>query len=115
MKTPGEIKKGLKACGDGCCSACTYWDDCDYDDHHVALVTDALAYIRQLERKIPRWISVKAGLPRSYVDVDIVYGGSIDTIGYYSSVMDVWLDSNGNVIESVTHWKYRDKPPEETE
>ena len=74
---------------------------------------DALAYIEQLEKQIPRWISVKAGLPRSYVDVDIVYGGSMDTIGYYSSVMDVWLDSRGNVMQSVTHWKYRDKPPKE--
>lgn len=51
MKTPEDIKKGLEACGDGCCSACTYWDNCDPDDHHVALVTDALAYIEQLEER----------------------------------------------------------------
>lgn len=63
--------------------------------------------------KMPKWISVKAGLPRSYVDVDIVYCGLMDTIGYYSSVMDVWHDSKGNIIQSVTHWKYRDKPPKD--
>lgn len=49
MKNPDEIKKGLAAHVDDCCSACTYWDDCHDYNAMRELAADALAYIQQLE------------------------------------------------------------------
>lgn len=50
MKTPDEIKKGLE-CSD--CKTCPYGDDCmTYDECQMAISSDALAYIQQLERGI---------------------------------------------------------------
>ncbi len=53
MKTPGEIKKGLKYCGSGndCSDECPYYAEClFYDDN--ALEHDSLSYIAQLEETI---------------------------------------------------------------
>ena len=50
MKTPEEIKKGLKICGDDKCSNyCPYYDNCFMKDAFCELASDALAYIQQLE------------------------------------------------------------------
>ncbi len=65
MKTPDEIKKGLECCGNAVeCSVvlCPYWNECDKDDIY-AVERDALAYIQQLEAKVPKWISVEERLP----------------------------------------------------
>lgn len=61
---------------------------------------------------MPKWISVKAGLPKAYRNVDIVFG-SHDSIGYYSPISKRWYDSHNIQIDGVTHWKYRDEPPKE--
>lgn len=120
MKSPEEIKKGLEYCnndfipadGTSRCSHCPY----DIGDEHPEcadiLHIDALVYIKQLEKQIPRWISVKAGLPKAYRNVDIVFG-SHDSIGYYSPISKRWYDSHNIQIDGVTHWKYRDEPPKE--
>ena len=55
MKTPDEIKKGLKYCGamyewDGSCTGCPYErndGECD-----GSMETDAIAYIQQLESRL---------------------------------------------------------------
>lgn len=49
MKTPEEIKKGLKICGDAKCHDCR---GCAYDGTTCdnELNNDALAYIQQLEK-----------------------------------------------------------------
>ena len=49
MKSADEIKKGLAAHADDCCSACTYWDDCHDYNAMREIAVDALAYIQQLE------------------------------------------------------------------
>lgn len=59
---------------------------------------------------MPKWISVKAGLPKPYRNVDVVFG-SHDTIGYYAPREKHWFDHNCIPIYGVTHWKYRDEPP----
>lgn len=63
MKTPEEIKKGLKICGDAKCHDCR---GCAYDGTTCdnELNNDALAYIQQFEAQQPRWISVKEREPK---------------------------------------------------
>lgn len=59
MKTPDEIKKGLECCTVPLCAECPY----DSDPSCVVKNEDALAYIQQLESKVPKWISVKDHMP----------------------------------------------------
>lgn len=64
---------------------------------------------------MPKWISVKAGLPKAFMDVDIAFGNA-DSIGFYSNVSKRWyLTKGGNGVPAygVHHWKYRDEPPKE--
>lgn len=55
MKTPDEIKRGLKYCTSmvhmlgGCAAMCPYWDE-TFGCGNDYLMKDALSYIRQLER-----------------------------------------------------------------
>lgn len=54
MKTPEEIKKGLKECGkiQNVCDSCPYNEKRDvYDECIANMCADALAYIQQLEQK----------------------------------------------------------------
>lgn len=62
---------------------------------------------------MPKWISVKAGLPKAFKDVDIAFGNA-DSIGFYSNISKRWYrttDGNGVPVHGVHHWKYRDEPP----
>lgn len=64
MKTPDEIKKGLEICIGACRgdkTACPY--RVDFDGCLDIMHSDALAYIQQLEAKVPKWISVKDQMP----------------------------------------------------
>jgi len=50
VKTPEEIKKGLKQCAETeTCENCDYRDDCMQELKNAPLTKDALAYIQQLE------------------------------------------------------------------
>ena len=111
MKTPDDIKKGLECCRKGNCKGCPYKEG-EYIDCQEQLEKDALAYIEQLEAQMPMWISVKAGLPKAYRNVDVIFG-SHDGIGYYAPMDKKWFDSHGIPIYGITHWKYRDEPPKE--
>ena len=65
MKTSDEIKKGLECCAkasEEACKHCPYCNDCDIFEA-CNLYRDALAYINQLEARVPKWISVKDRLP----------------------------------------------------
>lgn len=62
MKTPDEIKKGLECCKIAsieACEHCPYRKDCDSFEA-CNLYRDALAYINQLEARVPKWIPVGA-------------------------------------------------------
>ena len=55
MKTPAEIKEGLDYCGSILpiitgCATCPYWD-CENGCGSDSMLSDASAYIRQLERE----------------------------------------------------------------
>lgn len=67
---PDEIKKGLDECTRlGGCAACPYFVDHTMVQCTPKLAADALAYIQQLEAKVPRWISVDDRLPQDFVSV----------------------------------------------
>lgn len=51
MKSPDEIKKGLRHCSEDGCKGCPYKEDCDMADGFSVLAYDALAYIQQLEQR----------------------------------------------------------------
>lgn len=64
MKTPEEIKRGLVYCRGMACG--TIKLDCPYEgvrDCSDAVLSDAFAYIQQLEAQVPRWISEEERLP----------------------------------------------------
>lgn len=62
MKTPEEIKKGLRHCSEDGCKSCNYEDDCNMADGFSVLAFDALAYIQQLEEGIDRVYELAKGL-----------------------------------------------------
>ena len=69
MKKPEEIKKGLACCAKASleeCDHCPYGNDCDIFEA-CNLYRDALAYINQLEARVPKWISVKDRKPEGVV------------------------------------------------
>lgn len=131
LKTAEEIKKGLK-----CCNTYNDCQNCPYDDKVekgwgccVQRNADALAYIRQLEAQVPKWISVddppkKGGrylvlfengqcCDAEYdenVDFDSQFGEWVaiyhpDTLGY--------LDSEWRGYQEVTHWMPMPGEPKE--
>lgn len=101
MRTPDEIKKGLE-----CCSAeeCTWDNGCPYmglfSECNEGLKHDALAYIQQLEAKVPRWISVEERLPEAHKNV-LVY--MTNPIGWWKVEID-WMDEQGWVCSADTEW-----------
>lgn len=106
MKTPDEIKKGLACCAKcskEACEHCPYMKDCDNFDAGN-LYRDAIAYINQLEARVPKWISVKDRLPEDDDDVLIFSNERMIFVGCYKNGQ--WISYSlyaiyGNV---VTHW-----------
>ena len=116
MKTPEEIKKGLKICGDAKCHDCR---GCAYDGTTCdnELNNDALAYIQQLEdhigdltNMVPRWISVKERLPER-LQRALIYSSTQNRIasGVYTEVGFI----TQVVMGEITHWMEIPQPPEE--
>ena len=106
MRSPEEIKKGLAYCAKSsleACGHCPYVKDCDNFDAGN-LYRDALAYITQLEARVPKWISVKDRLPEDDENVMILSNERITFVGFYKNGQ--WISYSlyaiyGNV---VTHW-----------
>ena len=102
---PDEIKKGLESCGADEChgqhQSCPYKDDALCMMH---ICSDALAYITQLEARVPTWVSVKDRLPEDDDDVLIFSNERMIFVGCYKNGQ--WISYSlyaiyGNV---VTHW-----------
>lgn len=130
MRTPEEIKKGLKICGDAKCHDCR---GCAYDGTTCdnEFNNDALAYIQQLETQQPRWISVNERLPEQDQDVLLIaHGWSHRTIYigrlHHMEATTSWLtgitskDSEWSIsgwsylrTPEVTHWMEIPEPPKE--
>lgn len=116
-KTPEEIKKGLECCrgGELGCSECPYDGECHLPFGNDPEV-DALAYIRELEAKVPNWISVEDKLPEK--GVDVLYVSKCDGrihLGRWRNKTDrgAIYFMNGNRMETATHWMPLPEPPEE--
>ena len=125
MKTPNEIKKGLECCISdtyGCYEKCPYFNSLSNGvDCAVKMHADALAYINQLEARVPEWISVEGRKPEGVV---LVANFAPGTDGYKKmDVADVFDAGNSDItfyllngfdVEyNVTHWMpIPDAPPE---
>ena len=110
-KTPDEIKKGLACCADaspGACGRCPYVNDCE-DFGACKLPRDALAYINQLEARVPKWISVKDRLPESYETV------IISREDCHEACIGWLIDGSWSVPKGVhvTHWMQLPELPKE--
>ena len=121
MKTPEEIKKGLKHCSEKAggktkCSECVYFKDgrgwCS-----TAITRDALAYIQQLEEQQPRWISVKERLPEPDQDVLLIahgWKGRLLYIGrlHHEEAETSWLTGITTMESewSINGWSYLKTP-----
>lgn len=126
MKTPEAIKKGLECCmkaSEEACDHCPYCKEC-INFNAGNLYRDALAYINQLEARVPKWISVKDRLPEDDVDV-IVYavsnnGGytmlvTFHTHTLYGFNIDGWASPWQYFTRNytITHWMPMPEPPKE--
>ena len=106
MKTHEEIKKGLELCAADDCYEEKH-TGCPYDDDELCIrhiCGDALAYITQLEARVPKWISVEDRLPEDDENVMILSNERITFVGFYKNGQ--WISYSlyaiyGNV---VTHW-----------
>ena len=113
MRTPDEIKKGLACCAKSsleACGHCPYRKDCD-NFNAGNLYRDAIAYINQLEARVPKWISVKDRLPEDDVDVLILIYGKVIGVGY--RINGKWKSIAKAKAPVVTHWMSLPEPPKE--
>ena len=130
MKKPEEIKKGLECCISdtyGCYEKCPYFNSLSNGvDCAVKMHADALAYINQLEARVPKWISVEDRLPEFNVYVLVYAVGKDDkkeiTITSYTNSM-YGLGITGWIAPwqyfsynyKITHWMPLPEPPKEDE
>ena len=118
MKTHEEIKKGLEACIEDECHG--QHQSCPYKDDELCMMHicgDALAYITQLEARVPKWISVKDRMPEIGT---VVLGYAKQNPFSAYEVMHVRNLGNGfemiryhEYASSVTHWMPLTEPPKE--
>lgn len=128
MKTPEEIKKGLKSCGADEChgehTGCPYKDDVFCIMH---ICGDALSYITQLEARAPKWISVKDRVPNPSTYVLALTAPGALSVGQNVIVADyihpksedhgvfviAYTNYDDKDIVPVTHWMQLPEPPKE--
>ena len=122
MNTAEEIKKGLECCISdtyGCNEKCPYFNSLSTGvDCAVKMPPDALAYLKQLEDSVPKWISVKDRLPEDQRSVLTVNGhGEIRIMGLWSKRGDEWIwEHNDRMMNynDITHWMPLTEPPKES-
>lgn len=119
MKTPEEIKEAMRHCltSDSYaipdpCRICPFGENC-----HDGM-TDALAYIEQLEAAQPKWISVKDRLPGEQTDRYFVTIKTYEGIQVTQTCVWAWNENDevGKFIhwgDKITHWMPMPEPPKE--
>lgn len=138
MKTVDTIKEGLWCCSEEGCAGCPYESDCKETDNFTAIAKDALnsiqqleaekrdlleerelnEYLRdkvkQLEAKVPKWISVKDKMPPTGNAVLVVVHN--EKMAWTCVEVDVWdgrwLENADSDWHIVTHWMPLPEPPE---
>lgn len=115
MRTPEEIKEGLRRHKDADCGHCPYY----YENPCMPEWLDDMdAYIKQLEAHGWKWISVKEQLPEKWKGADgtlinyMVYmpGYGVD-VGNYLQPTERWVCMG--IPCKVTHWMPLPEPPKE--
>ena len=129
MKTPEEIKKGLKCCmkaSEEACDHCPYCKEC-INFNAGNIYRDALSYITQLEARGPKWISVKDRLPEPSTYVLALTAPGALSVGENVIVADyihpksedhgvfviAYTNYDDKDIVPVTHWMQLPEPPKE--
>lgn len=118
MELIEKVKEGLRCCNniDG-----HDYNDCPYivtESSHYCKVErndDTIEAIRQLEARVPSWISVEESLPERYEHVLVTTRftdeGEPDLeIAYLS--LNRWTKEEGHLYGRVTHWMPLPEPPE---
>ena len=107
MKTPEEIKKGLESCGADEChgehTGCPYKDDALCMMH---ICSDALAYINQLEARVPKWINIHDMEPADNT-VAVVLARNTENWGFSKFIIAAFINGEWLCVQPewyVTHW-----------
>ena len=112
MRSPEEIKKGLACCAKASleeCDHCPYGNDCDIFEA-CNLYRDALAYINQLEARVPKWISVKDRLPNPSTYVFALTAPGALSVGQNVIVADyIHPKSEDHGVFVIAYTNYDDK------
>lgn len=128
MKTHEEVKKALECCENADCKACPY-DSIGITIVECldALVRDAFCYIKQLEARVPKWISVKDRLPEPSTYVLALTAPGALSVGQNVIVADyihpksedhgvfviAYTNYDDKDIVPVTHWMPLTEPTKE--
>lgn len=107
MKTPEEVKKALACCENADCKACPY------DSIGITivecldeLVRDALAYITQLEARVPKWINIHDMEPDDNT-VAVVLARNTENWGFSKFIIAAFINGEWLCVQPewvVTHW-----------
>lgn len=117
MKKPDEIKKGLELCGADEChgvprTGCPYEDDVFCIMH---ICGDALAYITQLEARVPKWISIHDMEPADNT-VAVVLARNTENWGFSKFIIAAFINGEWLCVQPewyVTHWMPIPEMPKE--
>lgn len=108
MITPDEIKRGLECCEKENCDECPYRTYARATECTEALWIDHMRYLKWLEARVPKWISVEDRLPEDQRSVLTVNGhGEIRIMGLWSKCGDEWTWVHNDRMmhyNDITHW-----------